>query len=156
MNKKSTVDDALHDVITRNWDATRREAYFAGVENREAAMSPSMARTFQSIDAKATGLLTHVSMMVAGLGICASVIADHIAEEAIIVAEIMVYLLIAVGCLRCISAVGAVKEATGVAAVEQVLRRELLIRQEIYIICNRAAIVVTIVVFVSLPIILAI
>lgn len=156
MRKKSIVDETLHGVITRRWDAARHSAYFAGVENKEAAMSPSMERTFQSIDVKATGLLTHVSMMVAGLGVCASVISDHFFEDAVIIAEIMLYLLIAVGCLRCIAAVGAVEEASGASAVEEVLRREMIIRQEIYIICNRATIVVTILVFISLPILLAI
>jgi hypothetical protein len=156
MSKASTLDDRIHRILTRKWDESHHRAYFAGVETRQAAMSPSIDRTFQAIDVKATGLLTHVSMMVAGLGVCASLISDRFVEDAVIIGEIMIYLVIAVGCLRCIAAVGAVDEGPDVAAAEALLRREVVIRQEIYIICNRAAIITTVLVFVSLPILLAV
>ena len=62
-------------------------------------MSGEAERTFASIDAKATGLLTHTSMMIAGLGLIAPLVADSDLEVGIVVSEIAVYLLIALGCL---------------------------------------------------------
>jgi len=106
---------------------------------------------FQMIDAKAAGMLTHVSMMIAGLGITAPLLAQHPFEEAVIVAEICVYLLIAVGCLRCLSAL-APDDIQGDPASS--VDRELIIRQELYGFCNRLAIRFTILVFFSLPIML--
>ena len=102
-------------------------------------------------DAKVTGLLTHVSMMIAALGLVAPVVANHRFEEGIIVAEIAVYLLLAVGCLRCLNLFNP-RLSTGTKdALNAELRHELLLRRELYILCVRAATIITICILVSLP-----
>jgi hypothetical protein len=147
------LDQALYNAITRRM-GTKPDAYSKAVARSDAATPPIIAAAFQTIDAKATGLLTHVSMMIAGLGISAPMLAQYVYEEAIIVAEICVYLLIAVGCLRCLSMFAAAEEGADAAATRRNAERELLIRRELYRFCHRAAIVFTILVFISLPIML--
>ena len=113
-----------------------------------------MADAFQMIDTKAAGMLTHVSMMIAGLGISAPLLAQHRVEEAVIVGEICVYLLIAVGCLRCLSVLNTADHPGKPAETKQRVQRELVIRQELYRFCNRFTIRFTVLVFISLPIML--
>jgi hypothetical protein len=132
----NTLDEATilsYAQLLASWNAGRTEGTFAA---------------FQTLDTKASGLLTHVSMMIAGLGIVAPLLAQHRVEEIVIVSEIIVYLLIAVGCLRCLS----------VRTVNQLKRpsieRELIIKHELYRLCNQATIYFTILVFISFPIML--
>src|SRR5690349_14025779 len=103
----STLDRAFFSFLTRGWDPRRIDDYEKSLRKRDKAMSAEASRTFASIDAKATGLLTHTSMMIAGLGLIAPLVADSEIEIGIVVAEIAVYLLIALGCLRCLSVFGA-------------------------------------------------
>jgi hypothetical protein len=136
---KMPFDTALFALLTRNWSKERIKSYPREMETRAKVTDGPAAAAFQMIDAKATGTLTHVSMMIAGLGITAPLVAQHPLEEAVIVAEICVYLVIAVGCLRCLSVLAHV---------------DLLIRQELYRLCNRLSIYFTFVVFVSLLVLL--
>ena len=145
--------NALYGALTRKWDAKTLDTYATALENRDAAETGATSAAFQTIDTKATGTLTHVSMMIAGLGICAPLLAQHPVEEAIIVAQIAVYLIIAVGCLRCLSVVRSLRERGG-DAVKQRVQRELIIRHEIYRICNRTSIYFTVIVFITLPLML--
>ncbi len=148
---KSRIDQMLFAAITRGWDTRTIDRYSDSMQTRTAATPPHVERAFQTIDTKAGGLLTHVSMMIAGLGICAPVVAQSAVEEGIIIFEIAVYLLIAVGSLRCLSVFGSRELGTDPEVIKQALCRELILRQELYYLCNRAAIVFTILVFVSLP-----
>jgi predicted lysophospholipase L1 biosynthesis ABC-type transport system permease subunit len=116
------------------------------VKRQEAFATTS---AFQTIDTKATGLLTYVAMMIAGLGLVAPLVADNDIEIGIIIAEMTAYLLIAIGCLRCLS-IFAGRDMTG-PDVELRLTRELLVRRELLALCNRASIILTAVVFVLLP-----
>ncbi|MGB8569458.1 MAG: hypothetical protein WCD78_11600, partial [Pseudolabrys sp.] len=100
---RSPLDRAFFALVTRGWDSGRINNYEESLRRRDSAMSGEATRTFASIDAKATGLLTHTSMMIAGLGLIAPLVADSDLEVGIVVSEIAVYLLIALGCLRCIS-----------------------------------------------------
>ncbi len=130
------LDDATissYAQLLANWNAGRSDATFAA---------------FQTLDTKASGLLTHVSMMIAGLGIVAPLLVQHRAEEIVIVCEIIVYLMIAIGCLRCLS-VRAARELAGPH-----VERELIIKHELYRLCNQATIYFTILVFISFPIML--
>jgi len=115
-------------------------------------MSGEAERTFASIDAKATGLLTHTSMMIAGLGLIAPLVADSDFEVGIVVSEIAIYLLIALGCLRCISVFQAFEVNDAGERIRELIHRELIIRSELYRLCIRSAIVFTIVVVAVLPI----
>ena len=98
--KETALDRMLYALVTRGLDRTTVAGYAKAVEKQEA---DAAAKAFQSIDAKATGLLTHVSMMIAGLGLVAPLVAQSDIELGIIIVEMAVYLLLAVGCLRCLS-----------------------------------------------------
>jgi hypothetical protein len=146
----SPLDRAFFALVTHGWDAHKIASYESTLRKRDKEMSAEASRTFASIDAKATGLLTHTSMMIAGLGLIAPLVADNHFEVGIVVAEIAIYLLIALGCLRCLSVFRA-HEFDFDDHVHTVIHRELIIRAELYSLCIRVAIVFTIVVFVMLP-----
>jgi hypothetical protein len=146
----SPLDRAFFALVTHGWDTHKIASYESTLRKRDREMSAEASRTFASIDAKATGLLTHTSMMIAGLGLIAPLVADSHFEVGIVVAEIAIYLLIALGCLRCLS-VFRTHEFEADDHVHTVIHRELIIRAELYSLCIRVAIVFTIVVFVMLP-----
>jgi hypothetical protein len=135
-------------------DRATVNAYAKAMANREAATPAGFASTFQIIDTKATGLLTHVSLMIAGLGICASIVADNHLEMSVIIFQISAYLLIAVGCLRCLSVLSSFEASGDAEEMRHEIARELMLRQELYRLCNRASIFFTVIVFLSLPLML--
>lgn len=143
--------------ITRGWPANRITTYAKAlrVEDEQSPIPNVIARTFENLDAKSTGLLTHTGMMVAALGVSATVVATSDIERGVIIVEIMIYLLIAVVCLRCISAFQEppdYDDATLTVAVQE----ELILRNGLYVLSNRVTIYLTILVFFSLPILLLI
>ena len=137
----------FYSLATRKLDDAGIASYRTSVEKHE---SLSAASAFPGIDAKATGLLTHTSMMIAGLGLVAPLVSNSNLELGIIITEMAIYLLLAIGCLRCLS-VFAGHEIHG-DDLEQKFARELVIRRELFILCHRTAIIVTMIVFVLLPI----
>jgi hypothetical protein len=110
-----------------------------------------MTEAFGLIDVKATGTLTHVSLMIAGLGLIAPLVAESMLEVGVVIAEIGIYLLIAIGCLRCLAVFRTRDLSTGDEDLIAIAQRELIIRLELYNICNRGATLFTIVVFLLLP-----
>jgi hypothetical protein len=142
----NSLERLIYRLVTRNLDKQSIDNYAEAVKRQESFGSST---AFQTIDTKATGLLTYVAMMIAGLGLIAPLVADNDLEIGIIIAEMTAYLLIAVGCLRCLS-IFAGRDISG-ADIEQRLLRELLIRRELLALCNRSSIILTIVVFVLLP-----
>ncbi|HET7848062.1 MAG TPA: hypothetical protein VFL51_03270 [Pseudolabrys sp.] len=147
----SALDRAVFAFLTRGWDARKIAAYESSLRRRDQAISPEATHTFAAIDTKATGLLTHASMMIAGLGLIAPLVADNRLEVGIVIAEMAIYLLIALGCLRCLSAF-RINEFTEIEEIgKKIVHRELIIRSELYSLCIRSAIVFTIVVFLLLP-----
>jgi hypothetical protein len=151
---KTPLDNALFALLTRNWSKERIKSYPREIETRAKATDGLAAEAFKMIDAKTTGILTHVSMMIAGLGITAPLVAQHPYEEAVIVVEICIYLVIAVGCLRCLTVLAHVDLHGGGKDSQLRVARELIIRQELYRLCNRLSIYFTFVVFVSLLVLL--
>jgi hypothetical protein len=145
---------ALVAAMTNKWDAATVDSFARSLENRDAEETDATTAAFQTLDTKASGLLTHVSMMIAGLGICAPLLAQHWLEEAVIVGEIIVYLLIAVGCLRCLSVVRTLADVSSDKPAKLRVQRELIIKHELYRLCNQATIYFTIIVFISFPIML--
>jgi hypothetical protein len=143
---------ALVAAFTGKADAATVDAFAQMLEARHAETTGRTMAVFQVIDAKASGLLTHVSMMIAGLGICAPLLAQHRLEEILIISQIIVYMIIAIGCLRCLS----VARTPVVLPTDNpaTLNRELFLKYEMYRLCNKATIYFTIVVFVSFPIML--
>ena len=147
MKRESAFERLVYRIATHNLDAASIEKYAETVKQEQSFVS---SVTLQTIDAKATGLLTYVAMMVAGLGLVAPLVANNDLEIGVIIAEMAAYLLIAVGCLRCLSIFAG--RDIAVADVEARLTRELLIRRELLALCNRFSIILTVVVFVLLPI----
>lgn len=145
--KESWLEWLIYSAATRGLDKTAIANYEKAVEKQQSLAN---APAFQTLDGKATGLLTHVGMMVAGLGLVAPLVSSSDVELGIIITEMAVFLLIAVGCLRCLSTFAG-RELTG-PDMERRLVRELLIRRELLSLCVRASIIATIVVFVLLPI----
>ena len=127
------------------------DSYARLIERAESGSNPLTA-AFQTIDSKASGILTHVSMMIAGLGLCVPFLAQHPVEEGILVAEIAIYLLIAVGCLRCLSFVRSFHHVARPDDLDRDMRRELVLRHELCQLCVRASIAFTIFVLLSLPV----
>jgi len=150
--RHSALDQALFGFITRRWGAKKISGYEDTLRQRNKMLSAEATHTFASIDTKATGLLTHTSMMIAGLGLIAPLVADNDVEVGIVVAEMGVYLLIALGCLRCLSVFRTHEFAEAGEHAQSVIHRELVIRTELYSLCIRAAIVFTILVFLTLPV----
>ncbi len=146
----SPLDSAFFALVTRGWNADKIASYESTLRKRDKEMSAEASHTFASIDTKATGLLTHTSMMIAGLGLIAPLVADSDFEVGIVVMEMAIYLLIALGCLRCLSVFHA-HEFEATDHVQDVIHRELIIRTELYSLCIRAAILFTMVVFALLP-----
>jgi uncharacterized membrane protein len=144
--KVSALERLIYRIVTRKLDKASIASYAEAVKRQEAFATTT---AFQTIDTKATGLLTYVAMMIAGLGLVAPLVADNDIEIGVIIAEMTAYLLIAIGCLRCLSIFGG-RDLTG-PEMEQRLRRELLVRRELLALCNRASIIITIIVFVLLP-----
>ncbi|MGV3635659.1 MAG: hypothetical protein ACO1NY_15020 [Pseudorhodoplanes sp.] len=138
----------LFSVLTNTLDDAAAASYARTLAKWDSEGVDATATAFQILDTKAAGLLTHVSMMIAGLGICAPLLAQHRIEEIVIGCEIIVYLMIALGCLRCLS-------VRRLAQLEKTsVNRELIIKHELYRLCNQATIYFTIVVFISFPIML--
>ena len=151
MDNRSTIrrlDGFFSWLLPRDDD--KIESYGKLIERAESGSS-SMTAAFQTIDNKASGVLTHVSMMIAGLGLCVPFLAQHFIEEGIIIAEIMVYLLIAVGCLRCLSLFRTFQHIDNPDELERDMRNELVLRHELCRLCIRTSIAFTVVVLISLP-----
>jgi uncharacterized membrane protein len=148
------IDDRLYRLVTRSWPEEKIESYTDRLlAAHDETVVPSVVRHhFEVIDTKAAGLLTHTSMMVAAIGIAATIIAGSIIEQAIMIAEIMLYLLVAIVCLRCSALFRELTEDDDRAP--EWLRRELILRRELMMFCNTATIYLTILILITLPIIL--
>jgi len=147
------LDRFLFATITRGWPKHRIAGYVKSlrVDDAQSNVPNVVAETFKIIDVKATALLTHTSMMIAALGLVAPIVADDRLEQGVIVTEILLYLLVAMGCLRCISIFGEHDIHPSRQAHEKMTRNELILRRQLFIFCNRATIFLTGLIFVSLP-----
>jgi hypothetical protein len=152
------LDRVLFVSIVSGWPSERITRYvdLLQVDNAHSPVPDVIARTFQSIDTKAAGLLTHTSMMIAALGLFAPAIAESRWEQIVILSEILCYLLIAIGCLRCISMLNEhyIDRGGLVRTIaDDVIRNELIVRRELFIYCNRFCFYLTGLILVSLPVI---
>jgi len=144
-------DGAVMSALARNWDDGTIKRYVERLTRHQEAIPPSIAEHLKSIDTKATGLLTHASMMIAGLGLIAPLVANHDFEEAVIIFEMAVYLLLAIACLRCLTVFGAHGGDDDAGTSIEAVGRELVLRRELYGASIRVAIIFTVVVVVTLP-----
>jgi hypothetical protein len=148
------VDRWLFGAVTHGWPPARIENYIEilKVDDPQSAFPNVISRTFQLIDTKASGLLTHTSMMIAALGVAGHLVAESYLEDGVIVVEIMLYLLVAIACLRCMAIFNEHSVADDPSLVSNAVRDELILRRELYSTCNRATIFLTVLIFFSLPI----
>ncbi len=151
---RQKIDQALYFALTRKLEKKAVDTYSKTLQLRETATPPHINELFHRIDAKATALLTYCAMMIAGLGICAPIVSQHPWEEGVVIVQISIFLLIAIGCLRCLSVFSSLDSAADAAAVRKSAERELIIRQELFRLCHRASIIFTFGVVVSLPVML--
>jgi hypothetical protein len=147
----SGLDRLFFALVTRGWDGQAIASYADRLHQHNEMLPPEVGRAFKLIDVKVTGLLTHVSLMIAGLGLIAPLVANNDFEVGVVVMEIAVYLLIAVGCLRCLSVFHSRDFFLDPEHTRQMVHHELILRRELYSLCIRVSIVFTIVVFLLLP-----
>ncbi len=107
---RQRIDQALYAALTRKWEKKAVDGYSKTLQMRVSATPPHINELFHRIDAKATALLTYCAMMIAGLGICAPIVAQHPIEEAVVIVQISIFLLISIGCLRCLSVFGTLEQ----------------------------------------------
>jgi hypothetical protein len=144
-------DRHLHKLLTFGWEDSAKTEYLERIRSEQERIPESIMTSMQNIDAKVAALLAHVSMMIAALGLVAPVVANHRFEQGIIVFEIGVYLLLAVGCLRCLNLFDIRRTPEKGAGLIAELREEILLRRELYILCIRVATFITICLLLSLP-----
>jgi hypothetical protein len=138
--------------VTRGWNPDAVTNYAERLHHHNTAVPADVAAAFALIDGKVAGLLTHVSLMIAGLGLVAPLVASSDVEIGIVVLEIAIYLLIAVGCLRCLSVFHSRDFDCEAGRMRELLTHELILRRELYSLCIRASILFTLVVFLLLPV----
>jgi len=148
------MDRWLFKTVTRGWARPRINNYIdvLKIDDPQSALPNVISRTFQLIDTKASGLLTHASMMIASLGVAGHLIANSYFEEGVILVEIMLYLLVACACLRCMAIFNEHSVGAGHTSASDPVRDELILRRELFSTCNRATIYLTMLIFFSLPI----
>jgi hypothetical protein len=144
-------DRPLLRALTRGRGESAISEYFEHIRSEQEKIPESIMTSMQNIDAKVTALLTHVSMMIAALGLVAPLVADSRFKEGIIVFEIAIYLLLTIGCLRCLNLFNIHRSPGKRSGVITELRHEILLRRELYILCVRVATFVTICLFITLP-----
>jgi hypothetical protein len=144
-----SIDRALFRVITHDLPREHLDRYVKhlAVDDEATVVPTVIGRGLQIIDNKESGLLTHTSMMIAALGVSAPFVANDYFEQGVIVVEIMLYLLVALGCLRCLSTFQNNLDSPQPDAA----RDEMILRHELFKLCNRAAIGLTTLVLISLP-----
>lgn len=149
---RSMIDRMFFALVTRGWNTDMVSAYRGRMREYVVELPAEILESLRLIDSKATGLLTHVSLMIAGLGLVAPLVASHKLEIGVLVIEIGVYLLIAVGCLRCLSVFHSKEFDVPQDKLLQLAEHELILRRELFSLCIRASIIFTILVFLTLPI----
>jgi uncharacterized membrane protein len=148
-NITSPIDRVPFSAIARNWNRARIDGYFDNVKRHDTAVPSVVLNSLQTVDAKASGLLTYTSMMIAGLGLIAPLVVNDQIETGIII-KVGCYVLIALGCLRCLSIFQSWELFSRANSKREPVNRELILRRELYAWYNRMAIAVTIIVFVRL------
>lgn len=100
----SFLDRTLSNLCQLKSNKALREDYFnfQSYTQQDACEGFGAQKLLSSIDSKTAPLLAHVSIMIAGLIVLASTLTLPPWKIAILSIEIIFYLLITMGCLRCI------------------------------------------------------
>jgi len=146
-----SIDEFCRSWLTRHWTAEARRQFVANLclSTDETSERRAVQEALDRIDAKASGTLTHISMMIAAMGVTAlSQIVNHDSERFICYLTIGLYLLLAIACLRCMGVAGsglAKGEGDRLLAHHE---EDLIYRRELYAAINGATTLLTAVVLV--------
>jgi hypothetical protein len=140
------IDAIVRRHLTKDWTEAGRRQFVANlcVVADETSERRAVQRALDQMDTKASGTLTHISMMIAAMGVTAiSEIVDHDSERFICYLTIGIYLVLAVACLRCMSVADydlAVGDGDRLLAH---LEDDLIYRRELYSTINSATTLLT-------------
>ena len=150
MHWASRIDEYFREKFTRPWTPEMRRHYLENLSftRDETSEHRAALRNLDQLDTKASGTLTHISMMIAALGVTARAdIIDHESERFILYATMCVYLILSVFCLRCMNGFAIDLAAGPRERFLEHLTDELIYRKELYSHANRATTLLTAVVF---------
>ena len=139
------LDEFSRRRLTKDWTEARRREYIASlcVASDEPSEPKAVQRALDQMDTKASGTLTHISMMIAAMGVTAiSEIVDHDSERFICYLTIGLYLILAVMCLRCMS-VAEARLFVDKRSLILHLEDDLIYRRELYATVNSMTAVLT-------------
>jgi hypothetical protein len=140
------LDEFVRSRLTRDWTEARRRLFIANlcIAGDEPSEPKAVQRALDQMDTKASGTLTHISMMIAAMGVTAiSEIVDHDSERFICYLTIGLYLILAVMCLRCMSVVEATLFVGDKRRLISHLEEDLIYRRELYATVNSMTAVLT-------------
>ena len=140
------LDEFARHHLTRDWTEARRRQFVANlcVAADEQSEPRAVQRALDQMDTKASGTLTHISMMIAAMGVTAiSEIVNHDSERFICYLTIGLYLILAVMCLRCMSVVEMALFVGDKKILMANLEDDLIYRRELYATVNSMTAVLT-------------
>jgi hypothetical protein len=136
----ASFDDLIRHRLVGDWPAERRLSYLANLRvlRNETSDHRAVVGSLDQLDAKASGILTHISMMITAMGVTAiSEIVNHDSERFICYLTIGAYLVLAVMCLRCMSIFGAAETGPDRQKALDHLLDELIYRRGLFSLANR-------------------
>jgi hypothetical protein len=141
-----SADGFCRDYLTKHWAEEQRRRFIANLclALDEKSECKAVQRALDQMDAKASGTLTHISMMIAAMGVTAiSQIVDHDSERFICYLTIGIYLILAVACLRCMSVADYELSVGDASRLIAHLEEDLIYRRELYSTINSATTLLT-------------
>ncbi|KAA5601849.1 hypothetical protein [Blastochloris sulfoviridis] len=147
------LDDQLKSLLLRGWDEEALQRFLRNIRRSHAASTDQGAirQAVDQIDVQATGILTHVSMMIAALGVTAASDITSEFQETVLYVTIVCYLFVAIVCLRCIRPPSVEHGDYEEDDYINELLLELVYERELNRRANSAAIALTLFVFLYLP-----
>ncbi|SDR37157.1 hypothetical protein SAMN05444161_3301 [Rhizobiales bacterium GAS191] len=140
------IDAIVRRHLTKDWTEAGRRQFVANlcVVADETSERRAVQRALDQMDTKASGTLTHISMMIAAMGVTAiSEIVDHDSERFICYLTIGIYLVLAMLCLRCMSVAEIDLAAGNGELLLTRLEDDLIYRRELYSAVNSITTVLT-------------
>ncbi|CUU43519.1 hypothetical protein BVIRIDIS_25410 [Blastochloris viridis] len=147
------VDDRLKAFLLKGWDTATLQRFLVNIRRSHTQPTElgAIRQAVDQIDVQATGILTHVSMMIAALGVTAASDITSEFQETVLYVTIVCYLFVAIICLRCIRPPAVEHGEYDEDAYIKELLLELVYERELNRRANSAAIALTLFVFLYLP-----